>query len=185
MSRSRSFGLFREGGKPSHKTGRAHRAGSSPAASGGSPAASSAHTSSVTPQLPSAAGEEQSSQLGVLWAQHSVQMLWAQPGSRGSHCTCQELGKHPGIHNNRHKNVPSSCSKTYKVLLPLVPLLCLLQHLLGLLQFGIHQLLLQLLVLEHLVNVLWGQSRAQGGSKASPCPVGAGAASPCAHPPPP
>lgn len=68
------------------------------------------------------------------------------------------------------KSVPINCSNTYKILLPLVPLLCLLQHLLGLLQFGIHQLLLQLLVLEHLVNVLQGEHTAQGTATAPSCP---------------
>lgn len=44
--------------------------------------------------------------------------------------------------------------ETYKVLLPLVPLLCLLQHLLCLLELGVHELLLQVLVFEHLLDVL-------------------------------
>lgn len=47
-----------------------------------------------------------------------------------------------------------NCSKTYKVLLPLVSLLCLLQHFLCLLELGVHQLLLQVLVFEHLIDVL-------------------------------
>lgn len=84
---------------------------------------------------------------------------------------------------------PEKCSKTYKVLLPLVPLLRLLQHLLGLLQFGIHQLLLQLLVLEHLVNVLpGGTPRVREDPESSSSPLEAGTASlggPCPDPPPP
>lgn len=51
-------------------------------------------------------------------------------------------------------------ASTYKVLLPLVSLLCLLQHLLGLLELGVHQLLLQVLVFEHFINVLQGEHTA-------------------------
>lgn len=37
---------------------------------------------------------------------------------------------------------PRPGTQPHKILLPLVPLLCLLQHLLGLLELGVHQLLL-------------------------------------------
>lgn len=39
-----------------------------------------------------------------------------------------------------------------------MPLLRLLQHLLGLLELGVHQLLLQVLVLEDFVNMLQGST---------------------------
>lgn len=45
-------------------------------------------------------------------------------------------------------------AKPHKVLFPLVPLLRLFQHLLSLLEFGVHQLLLQVFVFEDLVDVL-------------------------------
>lgn len=49
---------------------------------------------------------------------------------------------------------PTPEPEPHKILLPLVPLLRLLQHLLGLLELGVHQLLLQVLVLEDFVDML-------------------------------
>lgn len=44
---------------------------------------------------------------------------------------------------------------TYELSLPLVLLISILDKLCCLLEFGVHQLLLEFLVLEHFVNVLW------------------------------
>lgn len=54
-----------------------------------------------------------------------------------------------------------STANTYKVFLSLMPVLGLLQQLLSLLQFSIYQLLLQVLVLEHFIDVL--QKKRAGG----------------------
>lgn len=56
---------------------------------------------------------------------------------------------------------------THKVSLPLLLLLHLSHHLGDPLQLGVHQLLLELLVLEHLVYVLQGSGVVGGGHK--PC----------------
>ena len=48
---------------------------------------------------------------------------------------------------------------THKVLLTVVALLGLFEQLVRLVQLGVHQLLLQLLVLHHLVYVLGGRRR--------------------------
>lgn len=70
-----------------------------------------------------------------------------------------ELSQNP---THLFQDPPLPGPEPHKILLPLVPLLCLLQHLLGLLELGVHQLLLQVLVFEDFVDML--QESMVGGS---------------------
>lgn len=147
----------------------------SPAASSGSPAASSARTSSGIPPLLSGAISKTGPQnLSEAPGSYVWPSLATSTGPTEATCfqtavwissywTGQAKPPHPyELDSELSQNpahflvVPTAAlgSEPHKLLLPLVPVLCFLQHLLGLLELGIYQLLLQVLMFEDFVDVL-------------------------------